>query len=262
MNCIATKINNGRLGNMLFQISCCISQAKKHNATPAIPEWVYAKYFKNPFPIGSISATHEYKEPSFNYTDIDFSHATAIYHRDSNVYDLQGYFQSEKYWAGNKQLILDQFEFSDYAIFGVYKKYRKDWFNGARCAVHVRRGDYVGNPYYAQLGMVYYMDAIAYVMNQYPSVRFYFFSDDIEYCKKMFVGDNFIFVEGNTDIADLILMSLCDHIIGANSSFSWWGSYLQKEHGRFEKIKIFPQQWFTDQAIDTKDLYLKEWITL
>ena len=90
--------------------------------------------------------------------------------------------------------------------------------------------------------------------------KFIVFSDDMSWCKENFVGDEFIFMENNSDYIDLWLMSLCDNNIIANSSFSWWGAWLNQNPN---KKVIAPKKWF-GPAINhnTKDLIPESWIII
>ncbi len=109
-----------------------------------------------------------------------------------------------------------------------------------RVSIHVRRGDYVTPPhntfYYNLTGTEYYQKAIA----QFPDEKFLVFSDDIEWCKTYFLGDRFEFSEGKTEVDDMNLMASCKHNIIANSSFSWWGAWLNPNPN---KIVIAPKLW-------------------
>ncbi len=249
----------GRLGNCLFGIAAVIGTAKKHNAKPVIPEWSYLKYFKNLLPIGSISPTHVYKEPSFNYTEIDLNNAAQLYGRNNKVYDLVGYFQSEKYFSHCKDIIKETFAPSKEIALMCAEHF---FHSSVTCSVHIRRGDYVGNAFYAQLTMDYYKKTIHYIKQYTATEKFLIFSDDIAWCKANFSGDEFEFSENKKDIEDLFLMAECDHNIIANSSFSWWASYLnQNPH----KIVIAPNKnnWFApDSAFILDDLYLPNWISI
>ena len=89
--------------------------------------------------------------------------------------------------------------------------------------------------------------------------KFLVFSDDIEWCKQVF-DDDFNFIEGEEDYVDLLLMARCKHNIIANSSFSWWGAWLNRNNN---KRVIAPKKWFGSVAnLDSKDLLPKGWITL
>ncbi len=110
-------------------------------------------------------------------------------------------------------------------------------------AIHIRRGDYVNNPFYVQLWLTDYYDK---AMAEFPDATFLVFSDDIKWCKERFVGERFEFSEGNDEVTDLNLMAGCKGIIMANSSFSWWAGFLSKG-----KV-IAPKAWYADGAERTK----------
>mgnify|MGYP003526354171 FL=1 len=259
---------NGRLGNQLFQIAATLSTAKKYNAIALFPQWEYQKYFA---PIGSpltVEPNYHYREPAFHYTEIDWNDADCINNSQSEnkVLNLHGYFQSEKYFDSCKRLILSAFEpnkdfLNKLKATAIYSKAPS---NSVTCSIHVRRGDYVNNDFYAQLGFNYYKQAlicvneIAYHRGVTIS-KFVVFSDDIDYCRNIFKGDEFLFISG-ADIEDLFLMSYCDYNICANSSFSWWAHYLNQNNG---KIGIFPKQWFGENTtLNTKDLYTEKMILI
>lgn len=108
----------------------------------------------------------------------------------------------------------------------------------SRVAIHVRRGDYVNNPFYIDLTQTdYYEKALA----EFPLKRFLIFSDDIDFCKEYFIGDEYDFNEECESNALLTMASCSGHII-ANSSFSWWGAYLSP----YTQKVISPEKWFTD----------------
>ena len=90
--------------------------------------------------------------------------------------------------------------------------------------------------------------------------NFIIFSDDIKWCKNNFIGDKFTFIEGEKDYIDLWLMSLCNHNIIANSSFSWWGAWLNQNPN---KKVIAPINWFgPEKKLNPKDIYCKNWIKI
>lgn len=250
----------GRLGNQMFGVASVLGFAEKHNLTPMIPEWKYSSCFKNKAlmaNLGKTEPTQHYHEPYFHYTPIEFEDLGQGA-GDHKVFNLHGYFQSIKYWDHCQELIKEQFQPSE----ELFVKCAERLFGyGKICAIHIRRGDYVDNPFYAQLGVDYYRAAIEEIKGKVNHLLV--FSDDIEYCKKLFVGFSSIeveFIEGQSDIEDLFLMSKCDHNIMANSSFSWWGAYLNSNP---DKVVIAPKAWFgEDTVLDTKDLYLPNWIVL
>lgn len=112
-------------------------------------------------------------------------------------------------------------------------------------AIHVRRGDYVGNPFYVDLTETdYYQRAMADFIDE----DFLVFSDDVEWCKQQDIFKDCEFSEGKSEVEDLNLMASCKGVIMANSSFSWWGAFLSKG-----KI-IAPKAWHPDGVERTKCL--------
>lgn len=151
------------------------------------------------------------------------------------------YFQDEKYFKKYRQDILE--------LFGQGIGYTD------RVAIHVRRGDYINNPFYVDLMKTdYYLNAMA----KFPNEHFILFSDDIKWCKEFFYfvpPIKYEFSEAKTQEEDLKLMASCKGIIMANSSFSWWAAYLSKA----DKI-VYPNQWYSDGIQRT--VCPKEWICI
>lgn len=116
-------------------------------------------------------------------------------------------------------------------------------------AIHVRRGDYVNNPFYVNLMDTDYYDK---AMQIFPDEKFIVFSDDIEWCKKQDLFDGCAFSERNDEITDMNLMASCKGVITANSSFSWWAGYLSNG------IVVAPLEWYTDGFERT--ICPEEWI--
>lgn len=108
-------------------------------------------------------------------------------------------------------------------------------------AIHLRRGDYVDNPFYVDLAKTgYYIDAT----NLFPNRKFIVFTDDVEFAKTYFEGDKFTFDDSPTAIEALNKMASCDGIITANSSLSFWAAYLSPNRGKI--VAPNQEKWFTD----------------
>lgn len=128
--------------------------------------------------------------------------------------------------------------------------------------VHVRRGDYLKDKNFNSIcGYEYYRKAIILMKEKYPDACFAFFSDDLNWCKEKF-GDvnNNIYVDwniGTNSFRDMQLMSLCKHNIIANSTFSWWGAWL---NSNTNKTVIIPYQWTKTQ--DSHLICGRDWITI
>jgi hypothetical protein len=147
----------------------------------------------------------------------------------------------------------DPYYFQDYAdeiklLFG------QSIYPVDQVAIHVRRGDYVNNPFYVDLmDTDYYEEAMAL----FPQEKFLVFSDNIEWCKQQPIFSKCEFSEGNDEITDLNLMAGCKHQIIANSSYSWWAGYLNPNK---EKKVVYPSRWYTDGVERT--VCPNEWIKI
>lgn len=237
--------NNGRLGNQLFQISSTIGIALKNNTKFCFnkaPIFDYLPNLKN-YIIGNIdfNPKYIYKETDFTYEDVSLPANEDII--------LNGYFQSIHYFNIYKEIVDYYLTFENPLFSENFNK-----FNGINtCSVHVRRGDYVliskTNPLnpHPLVSKEYYLKA----METIKADKYLFFSDDIAWCKENFKDDKYVFIEKQNDslandIFELQLMSTCKNNIIANSSFSWWGAYLNLNEN---KIVIAPKQWFSENYI-------------
>ena len=169
---------------------------------------------------------------------------------------MKGYFQSELYFRHNRNKILNLFSPLSTDLEYIKSKYQP-YLDNPLISLHVRRGDYLKFPeVHPTCNIKYYKNALS----EFPSkLKVLIFSDDVDWCKQNFSGDRFIFIQ-EKDYISLHLMSLCTYNIIANSSFSWWGAWLNSSPN---KVAIAPKQWFGSKAShDPKDLIPKTWITL
>ena len=126
--------------------------------------------------------------------------------------------------------------------------------------VHIRRGDYVEKPERQVCTSKYYNRGIDYIRNEIKDPIFYFFSDDIDWVKQNYIGDNFHYIDSDlADYEDLYLMTLCKNYIIANSTFSWWGQYLCQNKN---KIVIAPDHWYSGSPKAVTDIYMQDWILI
>lgn len=214
------RTGHGMLGNQMWQIASCIGIAKHFGTSVGFPEWEYEKYFENPLPKLS-KVGKPVKEQHFHF---DFN-------QFNNDCDITGWLQSEKYFEHCKEEIKKQFTFKKEFITDVSLKFKIPMAKET-IAISIRRGDYVNNPNYALLPINYYTGALVKEFSDYHNYNIIIFSDDMEYCKLHFQClPNVYYAEGNA-IEQLCLMSLCDHFIIANSTFSWWGCYLAELNKR------------------------------
>ena len=248
--------NMGRLGNSLFQIATTIAYGLEHNKSFVFPGWKYSPYMMKPLPVSEVPNATRYNEPSFHHTPIPFI--------EGNV-DLLGFYQSEHYFEKHLPEILPYITLNDRQFGYITSKYGY-YLNKKTCSIHVRHGDYLNNPgtkdYHGVLPKEYYEKAIHTLYGEkYEDVLFLIFSDDIDWCMDNFKLPNQLFVEGEEDIIDLFIGSYCrDHII-ANSSFSWWQSFLNKNK---TSRTVAPKNWFVgkDAPQITKDIYCDGWIKI
>lgn len=143
-----------------------------------------------------------------------------------------------------------------------YVRWKNLISNNSSVCVHLRRGDYVkpGSAYADLSSTDYYQKAMEYAKSIMPDAKFFFFSDDLDYVKGLFKGDNIFYVDCNKDnngYLDIKLMSLAKVNIIANSTFSYWAAYINHE----KKKVIYPQVWF-DVRTGRKapDIMLDSWI--
>lgn len=184
---------------------------------------------------------------------------------------LVGYWQSEKYFKDMRARIVEAFDFSEMMKGGDVAILDDQESDTESVALHIRGGDYLNNINASTFGGIctkdYYCKAIEYIAQKIKNPKFYIFTNDKEYAKKIVdavlesAGESisYQFVEGNDEshaYIDLVLMSKCKHHILANSSFSWWGEYLSDQSG----ITIAPSKWTNDS--DNKDIYRNNWVVL
>ena len=173
---------------------------------------------------------------------------------------LIGFFQSYKYFENIKKEIIKDFSPKN-DIEWKNKELIEKWKWKITCSIHVRRWDYSWWCHWF-CSLEYYKKATSTIKDKFENVTFLVFSNDIEWCKKNFVWDEYIFVDWNTwkeSYRDMILMSKCSHNIIANSSFSWWWGFLNQNKN---KVVIAPKKWLNVNFIDTKDLIPNEWLCL
>jgi len=256
----------GRLGNQLFEIATAYSLALDNNCQVKVSteNGIYTSQ------LGEIGSPYDYKENIFrniqffdNINDYDtwkepsFSYTPISYKFDRNLY-IEGQFQSEKYFLHNRDKIVELFSCDENTKNYILSKYNKILL-GNTVSLHIRRGDYLLTPdHHPTCGLDYYNQAI----ELFPEVdKILVFSDDCEWAKKSFTEEKYVIIEGEKDYIDLYLMTMCKNNIIANSSFSWWGAWLNENPN---KRVVAPKNWFGSSLSDhdTKDLIPKNWIKI
>ncbi len=160
-----------------------------------------------------------------------------------------GNWQNEKYFSDIRQILMEDFRY-----LGVLSKSQKCLIAKMQCedsvAVHVRRGDYLDKgikEFYVTMSKEYYDCALNYISKKVRNPMIYFFSDDINWCKREYAHlENAVYIDDSisqTGTMDFEIMRNCKYFIIANSTFSWWASWLAEYE---QKIVIAPKTWFYD----------------
>lgn len=196
-------------------------------------------------------------EPHFHY----WSGIRAVSH---NAY-LAGYWQSEKYFSDVSGTIRADFTFR-HPLSNQNADLAGRIGQAMAVSLHVRRGDYLSDPKtnaaHGLCSLEYYRAAVLHIAEHVERPEFFVFSDDIAWAKAnlemdfpcCYIDHN----QGTESYNDMRLMSLCKHHIIANSSFSWWGAWLNPS---LDKTVIAPGRWFANNN-DIEDLFPSGWVTL
>jgi len=279
----------GRLGNQMFQIASTIGISRRNNCSYFFPEWEYKEFFLNGLPHRELTVDDKVTclyEGAADYREADVP--------NDGIYDLFGYFQSYLWFHPYEKEIFSIFKPRPEIIDYIKNKYN-NYSN--KISIHVRRTDYITlQDCHTLLDKSYY-DAAIKMLGE--DNEFLVFSDDIEWCEENFKEYNCEFVKERPhdkellcssedfnalkelapkekdslmykkeDVTELFLMSMCKHNIIANSSFSWWAAYLNKNANK--KI-IAPLKWFQEKRInkiyDDTENYMKfkapkEWVLI
>lgn len=267
----------GGLGNQLFQIFSGIAYALKHNIPFKIINYKHDKvspldntslrptYFKNFLQNLSQYTCDNINIPIYNEPQITYNEIPYI----SEDFKLNGYFQSSKYFYSYKQDIIKLIDYSKYkqAVINKFPLITRS----KTIALHFRIGDYAKIPlYHLILPISYYIQSLTLIQsmhknNTYNVIYFYEKQDretintHISQLKHIFPNMTFSEAPDNfVDWEEMLLMSCCNHTIIANSTFSWWGAYLNENA---DKIICYPNRWFGPEShiIINKDMCPDNW---
>ena len=251
------RVSSG-LGNMMFCAASCFSIAKRNGLDFFIDNSCHSGKVHRPFDCYSSEVFSKFnrcydingdfaliKEKSFSYTE-------PVLPKNMNIL-FDGCFQSHKYFiepdvstmlSPSQKIVNDII--NHFGLIDIRKM----------VSIHIRRGDYIQlSDNHLNLDKTdYYENAISI----FDGREFMIFSDDIEWCKNKFRGENFHFSDIKTDYLEMYAMSLCEHNIIANSTFSWWGAYL---NNNINKIVVAPKKWFgpRNSHLNHQDLYVDGW---
>jgi hypothetical protein len=253
----------GGLGNQMFQYAYGRSKTLRSG------EALYYYFIDSRGP-----TKREYGLNVFNLKEKKINNITAIFLDalwiNTKFMDRivrSGYWQSEKFFISFEDEIRKDFQFTKplgWKNIKIQEKINKT----NSVSIHIRRGDYFSDTKISKVHGTctrdYYNKAIEYINNKVKDPAFFIFSDDPEWAKNNLKIENAIYIDWNKNTdshIDMQLMSICKHNIIANSSFSWWSAWLNKNS---KKIVIAPQKWFKNSEAqkNTKNLIPKEWIRI
>jgi hypothetical protein len=278
----------GGLGNQLFQYACGWALAQEHGREMVLDAGSFDQYKLRPFlldrlkikarrasdaeleawglPAGRLArirrrlfgtAIASVREPAYTWNPVQLPAGKDVW--------LNGYWQSERYFAAYKKDLRAQFAVKA-AVNGPNARLLKTIrAAGAKaCAVHVRRGDYVSSALAARthgtVGPDYYAAAVAKLRTKVKGAKLFVFSDDPAWARaNLPFAAQASFVDANGPEApeqDLRLMAACRHFVLANSSFSWWGAWLGEGP---RSLVLAPLRWFKTPKLDPRDLLPARW---
>jgi hypothetical protein len=251
----------GGLGNQMFQISKALSEGfengidvkfKKESFIPMEGNQP-SKYENNIFrniKFGDYDDNIlQINEPSWQYNDIG-----VFYYKPVKYY---GYFQSSKNFKSQGEKIKSYFSPTEDFIDKIKNLYPKIFDEGS-VSIHVRRGDYLTVSEILPVIDKTYIDECLRQIGEYSNI--FVFSNDKEWCKENLNYNNTIVVDGLGDYEELWMMSLCNNNIMSNSSFSWWGSYLNRNKN---KNIYCPSVWFGSKGEKNyQDIYEDGWLKI
>lgn len=261
----------GGLCNVMFKLSAAISLALDNDVN-----YIFSTEFLRPIstetpkagfdPDYSVYSDNVLRNISFmeklpipyrtHYEPSSFNYGQITYNKGENLL-LHGYYQSEKYFINNKDFIINLFKPTDEIkeqILNIIPNVKDS------ISIHIRRGDYLNSPsYHPQQSIDYYSSAINLLG---VDKNYLIFSDGLDDIKNMF---NFIpnkqFINLGKDYLDLYAMSMCEHNIICNSTFGWWGAYLNENKN---KKVIAPNTWFgpSSSHLSSSDIIPEDWIKI
>lgn len=266
----------GGLGNQMFQYATAKVLAIEKQQQLYLNRQAFETYNLHEYGLQHFSLEQkDYKQPfriqqklneifrnKIVHIEKDFNYNPLLNNLKGNLIFLEGYFQSEKYFIKYEKQIRD-----DFVIISPLKQKTLDTIDFMKLvnsvSIHIRRGDYLFNEIHNTDKEKYYNQAMKEVESKIANPVYFLFSDDMDWVKSNFkpvYETHYIdFNNAHTNYEDLKLMSSCKHNIIANSSFSWWGAWLNPNAN---KIVIAPQKWFNDKTLNYQDVIPDTWIKL
>jgi hypothetical protein len=251
----------GGLGNQMFQIAKAISEGLKNNIPVHFRSRAFIpmegnqpfKYENNIFRnliFDNIKIpTQRVSEPGWSYTPTSY-----LYLEPTEFY---GYYQSSKNFKNQSQKIKDTFSPTQEFIEKL-KNLHPKIFDKDSVSIHVRRGDYLSISEILPVIDKTYIDECLKQIGKYSNI--FIFSNDKNWVRENLNYDNVTIVDDLEDYEELWMISLCNHNIISNSSFSWWGAFLNKHK---DKKVLCPSVWFgPDGEKNWEDIYENDWVRI
>ena len=284
----------GGIGNQMFQYALGRRLAIKHNTNLKLDLSWYANQTKRDYLLDHFQVNAQIASPRevetitrstrrdlFSIFSRRYQRLLPYHHRhvilekksgfdphilkaSSNSY-LFGYWQSEEYFKPIEHTIRKEFRLLE-DLHPLNQSYLDKILSSRAVSIHIRRGDYLDSEIsqvYHHCGMEYYQKAMDLIQHDCPNSLFFVFSDDLEWVQQnLAFGEDICFVDNNQlcrDWETVYLMSQCKHNIIANSSFSWWGAWLNRDP---KKIVVAPQKWFTSPNNSRAQMVPQKWIQI
>lgn len=291
MNTVTTRLLGG-LGNQMFQYAAARALADRAGSELLLDVSEFAHYTLRRYELDTLRVRARVlpapaqtaavgplarKARSLVQRLLPARKGTPVYREPSFAFDpgllqqrppvaLEGYWQSEKYFLDDADAIRRDFTLAgepDAANRAVLQRMQ----GTVPVSLHVRRGDYVTNAnaaaFHGTCSPGYYRQAVEHIAQRCGPVTLFVFSDDQGWVRaNMPFAHPTVHVDCNPPdrgVWDMHLMKHCRHHVVANSSFSWWGAWLNPSS---DKIVVAPRRWFTDPSLDTSDLVPAAWIRL
>lgn len=258
----------GGLGNMLFQIAAVNAMAIKKKTYCSFPNIKEHIHILNQDTVynSSLKHAHEYMnflslndvKPLGRHNTYSYPFEYTEFLPEESNFGVDGFFQTEKYFNNQREEILNIIKPNQTINEILDMKYSS--ITKEHCtSMHIRRGDYTKFPNNHPIQeMDYYQKSLKVLED--PGLILVF-SDDIKWCKETLTFKNMYFVENEKDYIELFLMSRCKNNIIANSSFSWWGAWLNQHP---DKKVVGPSKWFGPSLshLNTNDIVSENWIKI
>ena len=265
---------NGNTGNSMFQYATLLSVGITKGYEVKIPH--HPTYFDTNYNSNNCSIFDGFdiktplllpgEQPRNDYNEKTFSYDPGVMEIPDNT-NLKGYFQTERYFTSNREPILAALQFKWEIRSMAETLFELQGIKPGQCtSIHVRRGDFVRQPnFHPQCGPEYFAEAAKLAKSE----KYLIFSDDIKWCREAFGSDKNIHYSDNTNpFVDMCAMSMCAHHIIVNSTFGWWGAWLNTNP---DKIVVAPKVWlgpgyappYADPVFwNTSDVVPSTWIKI